>query len=817
LSTAVEKAAEAGLAEYLKDTEWASALVDWLHAETGISKVWLKLAVQLFAVLVGKAAAAAGSGASGLAARALGWLFARIPGSARIAQALAKLDRAKAAEVEFEAVLAGNLLPGDAKLTEHLSPTLRAQFVTQSRLHHIIDRLNPQPFLDFSCLDPETEAKRFVYTSRSVRLLGRERELEALNEFLNANTPFTWWVVEGPGGVGKSRLALEFALARSGPWRMGFVRGLREFGWQQWRPATPTVLIADYANETAEELGDITRGLAARAAQGDLAHPVRLLLLVREAEGAWKSQFLGTGGRRAAIEEARFADPLSISPLGNDALWEVLQSALPPDVPPPDRGETLAKLLDIDPQRRPLFALFAGDAIRNGRDLRQWDATALVNDVLEREKAHWKNAGATEKDVNLLALATMTGGMQTTMLDDLNPSLFPSTDGSVSPDAFDPIRYQAMVGGASAERTLSPLLPDILGERFVLDHLQPRYHGDVRRADDFRNTAWTINPEGMFAFLSRSVMDFPQTRTLPLLDQPPIAAAQPQRRAWAQATINLIAFYGDAGRLGDARRLYQELRAFAEAHAEDSAVRGPWAMAAFNLLNTYGNSGRVDEAREIYVELCALSEAHAPDATIREQRVRAAFNLLTDYASAGWVDKGWELYDELRILSKEHLADAVVQETRMKAAFNLLSACGTAGRLDEARELYAELRLLSESNPGDVLLREFRGMAVTNLLAAYGIARRADEARELYAELCGLSEAYAEDKAVRGERAKSTVNMLVGYGVAGRVDEAWGVYEEFRDFAKRHPNDQILAERFTVATQVMDTLANPDNIYPYPQ
>ena len=105
--------------------------------------------------------------------------------------------------------------------------------------------------------------------------------------------------------------------------------------------------------------------------------------------------------------------------------------------PLPDRTETLAAFEKIDPERRPLFAYFMADAIKAGRDVRQFDAARLLDDVINRARdKFWKPAGATGKEERLLALATMTRGLPVRTVDDLKEKLLPSWDVDLHPAAF---------------------------------------------------------------------------------------------------------------------------------------------------------------------------------------------------------------------------------------------------------------------------------------------------------------------------------------------------------------------------------------------
>ena len=49
-----------------------------------------------------------------------------------------------------------------------------------------------------------------AYQQNRVDFLGRGDELKRLDAFLNSKDNFLWWAVLGEGGVGKSRLALEW-------------------------------------------------------------------------------------------------------------------------------------------------------------------------------------------------------------------------------------------------------------------------------------------------------------------------------------------------------------------------------------------------------------------------------------------------------------------------------------------------------------------------------------------------------------------------------------------------------------------------------
>ena len=187
-----------------------------------------------------------------------------------------------------------------------------------------VDRIMP---LDFEA-DVSTQGPlRFSPRNPRVPFLGREAALRALDEFLTAKGrhPFSWWVIIGGGGAGKTRLAREICLRmRRRGWRAGFLPSsfvANTSSLDAWCPRTPTLIVADYVLKRTEEI----RKLAARLARRDGLPPLRLLLLEREAGTLFENQFLGNDySDRGVIEQARYQpEPLSYrsSPKTKSGLW----------------------------------------------------------------------------------------------------------------------------------------------------------------------------------------------------------------------------------------------------------------------------------------------------------------------------------------------------------------------------------------------------------------------------------------------------------------------------------------------------------------
>lgn len=169
------------------------------------------------------------------------------------------------------------------------------------------------------------EGGRFVYSTRSVPLFGRERELEALHAFLDDDRPLLWWLWVGDGGVGKSRLMLEFVLeAQYRHWAAGFLRMGKSFDPEKWQPTDDTLIIVDYVAERPKDVGNWIAELHDHVDAFD-EHKVRFVLLERSAEDTddWYREFRNAGTEKTELNNRRYEPPRRIRPPDDESVWEV--------------------------------------------------------------------------------------------------------------------------------------------------------------------------------------------------------------------------------------------------------------------------------------------------------------------------------------------------------------------------------------------------------------------------------------------------------------------------------------------------------------
>lgn len=208
-----------------------------------------------------------------------------------------------------DAAQLGNLLADD--LAAHLAQleglnNIRVDIAALSQTLGVLT--NPQPATSL-WLVPDGDDNRFLYRSRSIPIVGRDDAMDGLDEFLNLDGMFRWHLIFGSGGVGKSRLALEFLINRGGAYSscMGFLpkEELKNFDWNRWQPLVPTLLVVDYAAREAGPLADMVRALSVR---DDLQCPVRLILLERHANAPWFERVIGEGTNAGARIEAAWSE-----------------------------------------------------------------------------------------------------------------------------------------------------------------------------------------------------------------------------------------------------------------------------------------------------------------------------------------------------------------------------------------------------------------------------------------------------------------------------------------------------------------------------
>ena len=180
---------------------------------------------------------------------------------------------------------------GDMRIQAILYPEGKHESV-RIILEQLLNETNPNAYKDLELnisaenlrTNEEKYNSRFLYDSGLYGFVGRETELASLVEFIEDKSTFKWWAIVGPGGIGKSRLALMLKDKLSTEWDCKLIKQEDyEAGLGSIRIGSKrTLFIADYVQAYAEEIGNWIKTLS----NTELACKVRVLLLERDA-GDW--------------------------------------------------------------------------------------------------------------------------------------------------------------------------------------------------------------------------------------------------------------------------------------------------------------------------------------------------------------------------------------------------------------------------------------------------------------------------------------------------------------------------------------------------
>ena len=335
-------------------------------------------------------------------------------------------------------------------------------------------------------LSNQSPSSRFHYKSGAVSFHGRRKELEQLRAFCGQeHVAFRWWAVTGAGGAGKSRLVYEFGREMEhAKWNVLWLNSTHMDHLDALPIPTKTLVVVDYAQAYLGHLGCWIEKLDKR----DHLVPVRLLLLERDGEtldsSSWGSGLSAEVFRPKTIRESCWKETfLQLFPLRDEALLRIMTDYADTagERLPEAQAQQLVETLKItDPGlRRPLYAMFLTDAWANGEKPEQWGQKAVLDYVLKRENEYFEEKlGPKLYDLSdvfcqLRLVATIWGGITPEQVAQEYPQLWSEfqVQANTSNSAKMEKKLLRQVGLLQGTE-LAGLKPDLLGEYFVLQHLE---------------------------------------------------------------------------------------------------------------------------------------------------------------------------------------------------------------------------------------------------------------------------------------------------------------------------------------------------------
>lgn len=263
----------------------------------------------------------------------------------------------------------------------------------------------------------------FVFTERTIELIGRNAEIKSLTQFLELPELFSWWAICGPAGIGKSRLAQELSLKFDRTWDCGFVdmRRVEEILTTLKRLRQPTLLVIDYASRQLDSVEAILKSCCSFAA--GLQHKVRILLLEREADNSaewWRTLLAPTSANALMLSQYQHAAPLNLSALSehSHSIMEAWLTAGAPDASahlPPQEAPFWTKVNQIAGGRPLLIGIVAAAFAHMPETLEILPMDRLLHPILNREVQRWRESSQSPEEfasvVSLIMVATLLQGL----------------------------------------------------------------------------------------------------------------------------------------------------------------------------------------------------------------------------------------------------------------------------------------------------------------------------------------------------------------------------------------------------------------------
>ncbi len=550
----ISELADQDLIEYFTNDAHLNQLVDWLNAETHVPKLIIRFSLKRIIPFILNKSAEMGNGivqnwASNMHERMseYSWYLnfclkvldvlksktdraygqvADTPTAANIQTLMA--DPARWENLADEQKYTLQLMLGYQHLThtaaehhgslQHIQ-TLIGKLITAGEQRIPLD--TPEKRIENNSQTNPDSVYWLTFAQRQIELIGRESALNWLNQFMNNKKNFSWSVVTGEGGVGKSRLAMEHMIANESLWDCGFVRAdtLKHQFPTNWQPTCPTYWVIDYAATQPQAVKHWLQYCAKH--QASFTYPVRILLLERASEGqSWWTQIMETGSSELrAVEESLYFGldangTTELKPLTVSEQIQALQAFLAAmdraDTALPEDDDWRHQLQELTHKGNPLFIGMVALAIaqKGIHGVRQWRRTDVLAHLLKHERTHWNNTlnnlqtdygHFAQNDAHqLMALACIMGQSPDTKA---LSSMCTAANIDLRPN-----QASAIVRSLRNDKD-KVLQPDLFAEYFVL-HVQTGQ--DYERTLELMRTAHQHAPEHTEAFIERCAIDFPE-------------------------------------------------------------------------------------------------------------------------------------------------------------------------------------------------------------------------------------------------------------------------------------------------------------------
>ena len=365
--------------------------------------------------------------------------------------------------------------------------------------------------------DEKDYLNKLLFKCRDIMFVGRDKEMELLTSFRKCEKKFSWWIIFGQAGIGKSKLALTFCeTLNKDDINAGFyeTKCLKQFDWQKWNPEKDTFIVLDYARTYYREIAEVIETLEQRSK--NFRHNVRILLLERDINADWWHYYT----KLIKLERISiWSPPIELAAPKDDEILCIFNAVLEDGKQHVLNKEKLLSWFElIDKYKRPLYAILAGLIYTGNHKIE--NKIELLQLQFEREdilldtfcKNNNVSSDILDKHKYLVALSTVIKGLSDLQLKNAfkKEFIWLPNEVELSNDLYGVLSEVHTDANGFCYDFIEP---DIIGELFVLNQLFTRNKNPFlndRILTELMSLATQISKEQTENFLLNILRDFPE-------------------------------------------------------------------------------------------------------------------------------------------------------------------------------------------------------------------------------------------------------------------------------------------------------------------
>ena len=262
-------------------------------------------------------------------------------------------------------------------------------------LERLLEKNNPAAYQDFkraSWLPPEREKGegRLMFNAEYFAFTGRQAEMQALEDFCNAEENTLWWAVTGPGGMGKSRLVYECCKKMEQQnWNTAWFEATPSNGRsiQELPTWTPPVHQTLVVLDDVQAHMEIVKAWMDQISRGYRSSKLRILLLEREGKDLEDASWMDLDEYNDTLDTWCHDETfLSLQAMTDADLMAIMDNYAAADGKTLNAQLLLKTLERVDPKlKRPMYAIAIADARCSGSDPTSWNKEKVLDMLVDRE------------------------------------------------------------------------------------------------------------------------------------------------------------------------------------------------------------------------------------------------------------------------------------------------------------------------------------------------------------------------------------------------------------------------------------------------